>query len=99
MSVIVEFIGGPLDGHQSPVRARHAFLWVDLRKGHIAYAERGKHRALYRKHGVTSGPRGRWVYFFAGNTHAPCSGCGAYHERMDGHVAECSLCGGSLVLP
>lgn len=86
----VELVGGPLDGRRIPMRARGAFMWIDVRKGNLAYARRGKHRVLYRR--VTTGK-----YLYAGHTHALCGGCGGWHERMDGHVSSCSLCGGTLI--
>lgn len=91
MSATVELIGGPLDGRRLPMRTRGAFSWIDVRKGNICYARRGKYRVLYRK--LSPGR-----YLFAGHTHAECGGCGCVHERVDGHVTFCSLCGGSLVI-
>lgn len=87
----VELVGGPLDGRKISPRSRGAFLWIDVRKGNIAYARPGKHRVLYRK---TTTSR----YLFAGHTHALCGGCGCVHERVDGHVTSCSLCGAALVV-
>lgn len=90
MSQVCEFIGGPLDGHQVALRSCWSFLWIDTRKGHIRYRQPGRHRALYRRMTTST-------YLYAGHTHALCGGCGAFHERVDGHVTTCSCCGGRLV--
>lgn len=91
MSGAVELVGGPLDGFRPSMSARAAFVWIDVRRGHICYRRPGKYRVLYRKDRPTR-------YLFAANTHALCGGCGAVVERVDGHVVDCSLCGGRLVV-
>lgn len=90
MSQTVELLGGPLDGHRTPMPVLVSFVWIDVRKGHIRYRRPGRYRVLYRREKTR-------LYIFAGNTHALCGGCEAVVERVDGHVGECSLCGGALI--
>lgn len=91
-----ELVGGPIDGRRiNLTRGRPAFLWIDLlpktkkqpRQGGCFLAPK-KNRLLYRR--VLN------HYVYAGHTHALCTGCGAYSERVDGHVQDCSLCGSAL---
>lgn len=87
----LELKHGPLDGMQMRMRRRSDFIWVDIEKPHIARTTPGPDRVLYRLVG------GGYVY--AGHTHAICGACGVYHETIDGHVRDCSLCGGDLAYP
>lgn len=97
-----QLVGGLLDGRMVSLRSRPAFLWVDRRPGRKCYASPPpapilEHCVLYRRACWREGlGRVRDGYLFAGLTHAVCSGCGAYVERVDGHVVDCSLCGGTL---
>lgn len=87
--VIATLVGGRLDGTKLKLRAKKSFLWIDTRAPHKCFVRPGKHRVLYRHE------RDK-VYVSASNTHALCE-CGAYSERVDGHVQSCSLCGGPLI--
>lgn len=88
--MIAKLVGGPLDGTKLKLRAKKPFLWIDSRAPHRCFVSPGRHRVLYRHE---KGAR----YILAENTHAQCSGCGCYVERVDGHVQSCSLCGGALM--
>lgn len=73
---------------QMRMRRRSAFVWIEAERPHVAWTGPGADRALYRL--VDGG------YVYAGHTHAICAGCGVYHETIDGHVRDCSLCGSDL---
>lgn len=90
MTVVAKLIGGPLDGKKLKLRAKLTVLWIDVRSPHKCYRAPGRHRVLYMHEA-----KGRWL--MAHHTHAQCTGCGCYVERMYGHVANCSLCGGALM--
>lgn len=86
---VSQLVGGPLDGTVVRVRRKASFVWVDAEDGYLYVTARpGRH--LYRR------GRGKTGYLYAGHSHAVCSGCGTFHERVDGHVVECSLCGSGL---
>lgn len=89
MTTLAELSGGPLDGIRVRLRSRRAFLWVDVRPPHACLTGPRRHSVLYRQTVVGT-------YLYAGHTHALCGDCGAYVERVDGHVVSCSLCGGAL---
>lgn len=95
---ILALVDGPLDGMAMSLRRRPEFLWVEVlcdehgmpvRSG--CFTGPGPERVLYRL------GRAKGTYVYAGHSHALCGGCGAFVERLDGHVAECSLCGTSLL--
>lgn len=95
-----QLVGGPLDGRRIILRRRPAFLWVDDRPGGACYLAPKHHRVLYRRCTWREGlARTRDGYVYAELTHALCGGCGAFSERADGHVVDCSLCGSKLLLP
>lgn len=94
---VVVLLGGILDGTRVRLRKQVMFVWIDSRPPHVCGTAPKRHRVLYRRE--TCLPRSReWTYVYAGNSHALCAECGAYVERVDGHVQACALCGGALLV-
>lgn len=90
--MIAELTGGPLDGLRLRLTCRFSFVWVTTEPGkngrHHAHLMAGPGRLLYRARGVH--------YVHADRAWGVCDGCGAFVDRVGGHVTSCSLCGGAL---
>lgn len=96
MRVLIDLVGGPLDGMSKPLSDPPQLVWAakDTRNRLRLYRHAAPGRLPYEAM-ADDEPRPRTSYVFGGHHHFVCAHCGIYHALRDGAgdlVAQCDLC-------